>query len=292
MSVTLARFSGIYYIMYIEVNVSDGGGKQMNDFFIIKMLYEIISLFRHLQLNGAWKLISMAIVIIGAVPVFNIIGGEIITENNSETSKERVVLFVVCDFWWFSLAGLIAGLPGMDVMLNSPVFTGIFLILNCVCWIAVLIKHLRANTGGGEVPLDVITGLVFFLMPICLLILTFYPTKDFVKEYGRNNGSEKREAEEEDKYESAGESPYTEYKEEKKSSYSYSYTYSHEEQEVHTQKDNGPKLKYFSEGMTLDELKRKYRSLARELHPDNASGNAEKFEEMKSEYEELRRKVG
>jgi len=201
-----------------------------------------------------------------------------------------VALFVVCDFWWFSLAGLIAGLPGMDVMLNSPVFTGIFLILNCVCWIAALIKHLRAKTEGGEVPLDVITGLIFFLMPICLLILTFYPTKDFVKEYERKNRTEREE--EGDDFESSEESAYTEYKKENNSSYSYSYTYSHEEHETHTQKDNGPKLKYFSEGMTPDELKRKYRSLARELHPDNASGNAEKFEEMKSEYEELRRKVG
>jgi len=59
----------------------------MNDFFIIKMLYGIISLFRHLQLNGTWKLISVAIVITGAVPVFNIIGGELVTENNSETRK-------------------------------------------------------------------------------------------------------------------------------------------------------------------------------------------------------------
>ena len=45
-------------------------------------------------------------------------------------------------------------------------------------------------------------------------------------------------------------------------------------------------MKYFQNCKTVDDVKKTYRQLARELHPDNlATGNAEAFKSMQSEYE-------
>lgn len=47
------------------------------------------------------------------------------------------------------------------------------------------------------------------------------------------------------------------------------------------------KLLYFEGCKTTEEIKSKFRKLAAKYHPDNPNGDAEKFKEMKAEYESL-----
>ena len=45
-------------------------------------------------------------------------------------------------------------------------------------------------------------------------------------------------------------------------------------------------MKYFSAGLTPDELQREYRRLCKELHPDRG-GNGRRFVEMRDEYQKI-----